>query len=177
LGNGKDIIETVAAKKEVAIMKLGVIADTHLDRITRELVDLMAGPFKDVDLVLHAGDITEIDILRAFSGKEMMAVCGNMDSPAVRKQLPPQRTFLAGKFRIGLIHGWGSPHGIEERIHRGFEGVDCIVYGHTHTPSVNKRESILFFNPGTFGSGFLSGKNSFGVLDIGDTISGQIFYL
>ena len=158
-------------------MKLGVIADTHLNRITRELVELMAGPFKVVDMVLHAGDITELDILQAFSGKEMMAVCGNMDSPAVRKQLPPQRTFRVGKFKIGLIHGWGSPRGIEERIHRGFEGVDCIVYGHTHAPSLNTRENILFFNPGTFGSGLLSGKNSFGVLDIGDTISGQIFYL
>ena len=158
-------------------MKLGVIADTHLSQITRELVELMAGPFKDVEMILHAGDITEFDVLKAFPGKEIMAVCGNMDSPLVRKQLPPQRTFQAGKFKIGLIHGWGGPHGIEDRILREFVGVDCIVHGHTHISSMNKRDDVLFFNPGAFGSGFSFGKHSFGVLDIGDIISGQILYL
>jgi hypothetical protein len=158
-------------------MKVGVIADTHLREASPELEELMAGPFKDVEMVLHAGDITELAVLQAFAGKEIQAVCGNMDSLAVRRQLPTTRTFGVGKFKIGLIHGWGGSHGIEERIRREFAGVDCIIYGHTHVPSQVTREGVLFFNPGAFGGGFVAGKRSVGLLDLGETVLGEIVYL
>ncbi len=159
-------------------MKIGVIADTHRRQATRELQELMSGPFQDVEMILHAGDLTELPVLQTFVGKEILAVCGNMDSPAVRKHLPSRRTFPAGNFNFGLIHGWGSPRGIEERISREFERVDCIVYGHTHEPSQNWREGIFFFNPGSFGCGFSPfGKNSVGLLEVEEGISGQIIYL
>jgi hypothetical protein len=158
-------------------MKVGVIADTHLGQASPELEELMAGPFKDVQMVLHTGDITELAVLQAFAGKEIQAVCGNMDSPAVRRQLPTQHILRVGKFKIGLIHGWGGPQGIEERIRQEFEGVDCIVYGHTHVPSQVTRQGVLFFNPGAFGGGFVTGKRSVGVLDLGETMLGEIVYL
>jgi putative phosphoesterase len=157
-------------------MKVGVIADTHLEQAIRELEELMAGPFKDVEMILHAGDITELKVLQPFTGKEIQAVCGNMDSPAVRRQLPTQRTFHIGKFKIGLIHGWGGPQGIEERIRREFRGVDCIIYGHTHIPSQAKRDGVLFFNPGAFGGSSVTGKKSVGILDLGETMVGEIVY-
>jgi predicted phosphodiesterase len=55
--------------------------------------------------------------------------------------------------------------------------VDCIVYGHTHTPSQVKREGVLFFNPGAFGGGLIFGKKSVGFLVLGETMFGQILYL
>jgi uncharacterized protein len=158
-------------------MKVGVIADTHLRQASRELAELFAGPFQGVEMVLHAGDIIELDVLRVFGGKEIQAVCGNMDSPAVRRQLPTQHTLQLGKFKIGLIHGWGGPQGIEERIRREFTEVDCIVYGHTHVPSQVTREGVLFFNPGAFGGGFAPEKRTVGVLDLGETMFGEIVYL
>jgi hypothetical protein len=137
----------------------------------------MAGAFRDVEMVLHAGDITELVILQSFVGKKIQAVCGNMDSPTVRRQLPTQHTLQVGKFKIGLIHGWGGPQGIEERIRREFDEVDCIVYGHTHVASQATRGGILFFNPGAFGGGFVTGKRSVGLLLLGETMSGEIVYL
>ncbi len=157
-------------------MKIGVISDTHLTQSTADLAELLHGPFKDVEMILHAGDITEFAVLDAFAGKKILAVCGNMDSPPVRKQLPACRVFQAEKFKIGLIHGWGGPRGIEERIAREFEGVNCIVFGHTHTPAHQEREAVFFFNPGAFGGGWGRGSKSVGVLDLTDTVSGQIFY-
>ncbi len=154
-------------------MKIGVISDTHLHQMTPELAVVMNGPFRGVEMVLHAGDLTELEVLKAFSGVPLLAVCGNMDSPAARKQLPAKRVFQAGRFKIGLVHGWGGPWGMEERVAREFQGVDCIVYGHTHTPSCLKREGILFLNPGAFGAA--AGSNSLGVLEVGETLSGQIF--
>jgi putative phosphoesterase len=158
------------------LIKIGVISDTHLSRPTEELEDLAEGLFKEVDIILHAGDMTELRVLDVFSGKKVIAVCGNMDSPTVRKEFPAHRVLSAGSFRIGLIHGWGGPQGIEERIAREFAGVDCIVYGHTHRPSQREREGVLFFNPGAFGGGMGSTSGSVGVLTLGDTIAAEIVY-
>ncbi len=158
-------------------MKIGVISDTHLTQSTPDLAELMNGPFKEVETIFHAGDLTELAVLDAFAGKKVLAVCGNMDSPTVRKQLPTYRVFQTEKFKIGLIHGWGGPRGIEERIAREFERVNCIVYGHTHTPSHLERGGVFFFNPGAFGGGRGPGSKSVGVLDLSDTVSGQIIYL
>jgi putative phosphoesterase len=100
-----------------------------------------------------------------------------MDSPALRRQLPPKRTFHAGKFQIGIIHGWGGPQGIEDRIRKEFDLLDCIVFGHTHTPSQARREGVLFFNPGAFSVGLHSSPKSVGLIEVGETISAQIIYL
>jgi putative phosphoesterase len=159
------------------LIKIGVISDTHLSCPTEELEDLMDGPFKEVDMILHAGDMTELKVLDSFSGKKVVAVCGNMDSSTVRKEFPAHRVFDAGSFKIGLIHGWGGPRGIEERIAREFGAVDCIVYGHTHHPSRGEREGVFFFNPGAFGGGLGSNPKSVGVLTLGEAIAAEIIYL
>lgn len=158
-------------------MKIGIISDTHLTQATPDLIELGNGPFRDVEMILHAGDITELAVLQALAGRKVLAVCGNMDSPSVRRELPARQVFQAEKFKVGLIHGWGGPRGIEERIAREFEEVDCIVYGHTHVPAHMERGGIFFFNPGTFAGGWGPGSKTVGVLNLGDTPSGQIFYL
>ena len=158
-------------------IKIGVISDTHLSRPTEELAALMEGPFQGAEMILHAGDLTELAVLDAFSGRKVIAVCGNMDSAAVRQGVPGHRVFQAGLFTIGLIHGWGGPSGIEERIAREFKGVDCIVYGHTHQPSRREREGVFFFNPGFFGGGLGVSPGSVGLLKLGDSISAEIIYL
>lgn len=159
------------------VIKIGVISDTHLRRPTEELAALLEGPFQGAELILHAGDMTELTVLDAFPGKKVIAVCGNMDSEAVRQGLPGRRVLGAGPFKIGLIHGWGGPSGIEERIAREFNGVDCIVYGHTHQPSQREREGVLFFNPGSFGGGLGMTPRSVGLLNLGESISAEIIYL
>lgn len=159
------------------MIKIGVISDTHLKQPDKSLRELIQGPFQEVELIFHAGDITEIAVLNSFAGKEVVAVCGNMDSPEVRRQFPKQRVIQLGGFQIGLIHGWGAPNGIEERIKEEFPEVNCIVYGHTHAPAINWRGEILFFNPGSFAGGLFSAKKSVGLLQIDKTITGQIIYI
>ncbi len=158
-------------------MKIGVVSDTHLSHPDPALTGLLSGPLREAEVILHAGDITELGVLESLDGKEVLAVCGNMDSPALRRELPPKRTFQAGTFKIGIIHGWGGPQGIEERIRREFDWVDCIVFGHTHHPLQAWREGILFFNPGAFTGYTHRGQRSVGLLEVGEKISGQIIYL
>ena len=159
----------------MGIQRVGVISDTHLTQPIEELTDLLRGPFRDAEVILHAGDITEMAVLDAFAEKEVIAVCGNMDSQIVRERLPAKRIWQAGKFRIGLIHGWGGKQGVEERIRGEFEGVDCIVYGHTHASASRRQDGVYYFNPGSFAGRLGVGGKSVGVLELGETISGVIY--
>ena len=159
-------------------MKIGVISDTHMSNPSESLRSLVDNIFSDVSMVLHAGDLTRISILEAFEGKDVVAVCGNMDRYDVTQTLSVKEIINIQGNRIGLIHGWGSPKGIEDRIRGEFQGIDAIVYGHTHKAVNKEKDGILMFNPGAFSGTFLFGRNrSVGLLTINDGIRGSIVHL
>jgi putative phosphoesterase len=155
-------------------IKIGVISDTHLREVTRELEDIYERYLSDKDLILHAGDIVSGRIVHLFNGKEFHGVHGNMDPREVREMLPGKKIIDLGSLKIGLIHGWGASAGLEGRIRREFHEVDAIVYGHSHHPANFVRDGVLFFNPGTATGFSSSGINSIGILELGDTIQGEI---
>ena len=156
-------------------MKIGVISDTHLQNPGSKLYDLMDGIFSDVSMILHAGDLTSLTVLDAFSGRDVVAVCGNMDRYPVPQTLPAKEVIKVNGFRIGLIHGWGSHFGLEEKVRTSFNNVDAIVYGHTHKPANHVINGILMFNPGAFsGSSLRKKAGSVGILNIEKEIIGTI---
>jgi predicted phosphodiesterase len=78
---------------------------------------------------------------------------------------------------LGLIHGWGSSRGLEERIRQEFKDVDIIVYGHSHCAANHLKEGVLLFNPGT-ATGYSSSQgHSIGILELGETIHSEIITL
>jgi predicted phosphodiesterase len=98
-----------------------------------------------------------------------------MDSSRVEDEIPLKRVLEIGRFRIGLIHGWGSPYDLEDRIRGEFENVDCIVYGHSHYPANHIRQGVLFFNPGTAFDRRQNVSNTVGILEVGEeAISGRV---
>ncbi len=158
-------------------MKIGVISDTHLSRYDQGLADAINRLFKDVDLVLHAGDVVDAQALEVFSGMNLLLVAGNMDSPGIRDASPVKRVIPAGKFTLGLIHGWGAPAGIEERLIGEFGALDALVYGHTHRASSRVKKGVLFFNPGSATDRRFAPFTSVGILDIGEEIKPSIIPL
>jgi hypothetical protein len=133
--------------------------------------------FHDVSLILHAGDLVDIRVLDAFAGKDVKAVCGNMDPQSVRQYLPDRLIITIENYRVGIIHGWGMPFGLEYKLLKEVGQVDCLVYGHTHR-AVNKvRDGILFFNPGSATDKRFSSHNTIGILEIGEKIQGEIVEL
>lgn len=150
-------------------MKIGVISDTHLSAPDENIQRVISEVFADISLVFHAGDITRLNVLDAFVGKQVIGVCGNMDHLEVTHALPIKRIVSIEGYRIGLIHGWGSPRGIEDRIQDQFDAVHAIVYGHTHKPANHIKNGILMFNPGAFSGSFPMRRNpSAGILTIDD---------
>jgi len=158
-------------------VKIGVISDTHLTSCDKRLTRLLQDHFRDADLILHAGDLVDIRVLDAFAGKEVKAVCGNMDLPSVRQALPTKLILDLNNYRVGLIHGWGMPFGIESKLLKEIGRVDCLVYGHTHRATNAFKDGILFFNPGSATDRRFASHNTIGMLEIGETISGEIIDL
>jgi hypothetical protein len=159
-------------------MKIGVISDTHMKNSSPFLEMVVEEYFNDVDLILHAGDVTTLHVLDAFRGKEIVVVCGNRDSDEIKRRYPAKRVIEINGHRIGLIHGRGFPFGIEKRIKKSFQDLDCIVYGHTHRAVNHMLGNVLFFNPGSFSKGIASlWRRSIGILNIDNEIHGQVISL
>jgi putative phosphoesterase len=158
-------------------MKIGVISDTHLGRLTEEFEQIYERYLSDKDLILHAGDIISTVIVDFLSRKNFHGVYGNMDPQDVRDRLPEKRVIELGSYRLGLIHGGGPAAGLEDRVWSEFQDVDVIVYGHSHNAVNYMRDGVLVFNPGTATGFSSSGTHTVGILDLGDTIRGEIVIL
>ena len=160
------------------LMKVGVISDTHMTGPHPLLEMVVEKIFRHADLILHAGDLTHMGVLDAFAGKEVIAVAGNSDPPEVRQRLRERETLMLKDFRIGLVHGWGFPLGLERRLGSSFEGLQCLVYGHSHRAANHYRDGVLYFNPGAFCGGIFSlWHRTVGILTIERDIRGEIIRL
>lgn len=158
-------------------MKIGVLSDTHLrDRVKAQMLarQLLAGPFADVEAVLHAGDMVLHGLADFFAPLPWYAVRGNMDHDLY--DVPVSRVVTFAGRRIGMIHGWGSASDIEERVmaHFAEEPVDAIVFGHSHQPLCYKHGSVLLFNPGSATDRRNAERHTVGILTIDDEIFGEI---
>jgi putative phosphoesterase len=155
-------------------MKLGILSDTHLKHFPQDLGECIAHHFRDVDMILHAGDVVELNALDFFGDKELKVVAGNMDSWELKNRAPAKMVLTVEGFTVGLIHGWGSPAGIEDRIIHEFDAIDILVYGHTHNAVSHTKNGILYFNPGSPTDKRFASTNTIGILEIGTSIHPQI---
>ena len=157
-------------------MLIGVMSDTHLLEVSEGLKSIVEDRFKDADMILHAGDTVSGAVLNYLETHGVKAVGGNMDYPEIR-HLPDKLVIKADRFKIGLIHGWGGPNGLAERLRPQFGKIDCLVYGHSHQTDNRKVGGELFFNPGSAGASRYGRGLSIGFLHVGDVIRGEIVYL
>jgi putative phosphoesterase len=135
-------------------MTLFVISDTHVPEISEKIPEAFIDLVKADDILFHAGDFTDLKTMRGLERRcKVYAVRGNMDDPHVKGILPGKRIVdICGK-RIGMIHGWGTPVHLAERIYKKFEeSLDLIIFGHSHTPHHKKLDKTLLFNPGSLGN-------------------------
>jgi len=150
-------------------MRIAMLADTHVNTI-EDLPQKIIDALSTVDLIIHAGDFTDIQLLRDLEALgNVKAVQGNMDSSELKAVLPTKEIVEIKNKRIGITHGSGSPWGIEERVRKVFEsdGVDILVYGHSHQSQNKVIKDILFLNPG-------KATDSFGILMIDGEAKGEI---
>lgn len=126
-------------------MEVGVISDTH-GLLRDEALEALRG----VDRILHAGDVGGADILvRLEEIAPVTVVRGNTDHGPFGESLNVRELVDLG--------GSDGPyayivHDIEDLdIDPAAAGVSVVVYGHSHRPSIEDRDGVVFFNPGAAG--------------------------
>lgn len=123
-------------------MRIGVISDTH-GLLRPEALTALTG----VEHILHAGDVGQINILAALRAiAPVTAIRGNIDTHGACAELPETEMVELGGRLFYLVHA------IEDLdISPRAAGVDVVVYGHSHRPSVEQRGDVLYLNPGSAG--------------------------
>lgn len=161
-------------------MKICVISDTHAEDLS-SLPDRILDALDEVDLIIHAGDYTSINLLDQLRDLgNFKGVHGNMDSKELKDELPAKELLELEGFRIGITHPseGGSPVGVEKRVETKLgEDLDLIIYGHTHKPVNKKIGDLIYFNPGSAAGVFPARYSTYGILKLEDEIEGQILKL
>jgi uncharacterized protein len=134
------------------VVRLAIIADTHLPRGRRALPAACVERMRAADVILHAGDFVEGSVLDALTalGPPVHAVAGNQDEPGLLMRLPRVRTVEADGARIAMIHDAGPAAGRLARMRRAFPDADAVVFGHSHIPLLETAsDGFAIFNPGS----------------------------
>ncbi|MHA1507700.1 MAG: metallophosphoesterase family protein, partial [Promethearchaeota archaeon] len=117
-------------KKEMA--KFGIISDTHFttddkSKLYYKLLNQLEETFKNVDEIIHAGDVCELFFLDDLENiAPVRCVRGESDNILGLKTFI---TFEVGKYTLGIIHK--KPENIESFFKE--HNIHILIFGHTYS--------------------------------------------
>ena len=121
---------------------IGVISDTH-GLLRPEALNAL----RRSDHIIHAGDIGDAAILDKLAHiAPLTAIRGNVDREAWARKLPPNDVLQIGGVSIYLLHNLQDLDLKPEAA-----GFAVVVSGHSHMPKQEKKNGVLYFNPGSAG--------------------------
>jgi putative phosphoesterase len=130
--------------------RIGIISDTHIPRRAPRVPDAALRHFEDVELILHAGDLSSLAVLDQLSAyAPVAAVQGNVELHDVVAALPLKRELVIGGVVIGLIHILGDRAHYARNARREVPGARIVVFGHSHIPYAEDANGLLLLNPGS----------------------------
>jgi len=174
------------------IIRIGLVSDTHVPVSLPSLPDPLLDGLAGVDLILHAGDLVSLGVLKQLEEiAPTRAVFGNMDPPEVKQKLNRQEMIEIAGRRIGLKHG-DQRHALQRRyialdydapefglfyqaMATQLPDCDIIVFGHFHRPLVKEWKGITFVNPGAVAPSH--GRSTFAILELSDRVEAEIIEL
>jgi len=124
------------------VAPIGVISDTH-GLVRDEALAALRG----CERIVHAGDIGGPEVLERLAEiAPVEAVRGNNDREAWARAVPASRVVALGARTAYLTH---EPAHVPEGV--ADDGHEVVIVGHTHRPSIERRDGVLFVNPGSAG--------------------------
>ena len=132
-------------------MRIVVVADTHIPDFAKSLPSALSPALRRADLILHAGDVTGVEVLDDLADYAPVRVAmGTNDGPPVRAWGGEDEVHLdLDGGRIAMIHDSGPRAGREARMRRRFPEADLVVFGHSHIPISSVVDGMRLFNPGS----------------------------
>ena len=120
---------------------IGVISDTH-GLLRPEAIAALEG----CDRIIHAGDVGSADVLQQLRRlAPVVAVRGNVDKGHWAKALPWSAVVELDGHTIQVIHI------LADLDLQAIRAGSAVVFGHSHKPSIENRDGVLFLNPGSAG--------------------------
>ena len=121
---------------------VGVISDTH-GLMRPEALAALAGS----DLIVHAGDVGHPDVIPELSALARTYVeRGNVDKGVWAAALPDTEFIEVGECRLFMLHDVSQLDFAPKDA-----GFSAVVFGHSHQPLIERRDGVLFLNPGSAG--------------------------
>ena len=134
-------------------MQIGILSDTHLPNIIRQLDELGPEPaefFSTVDLILHSGDLSSpmvLDWLEQFA--PVMCVIGNNDPISDPRCKEVEVMDIEG-WRLGMVHSLKRSFRPVEELQQLFPTpVDIMIAGDTHLEALAYRDGAVVLNSGS----------------------------
>lgn len=138
-------------------LRIGIISDTH-GVLRPEAVEAFAG----VAHIVHAGDIGDPAVLEAL-GKiaRVTAVRGNVDRGPWAHPLPETALMEVAGSLLYILHDL-SRLDLQPRA----ADVAAVIFGHSHIAGAERRDGVLYFNPGSAGPRRFDLPATVGILEI-----------
>lgn len=123
-----------------SISLIGVVSDTH-----GLLRDSVRAALRDVELIIHAGDIGSQSLLEELESiAPVVAVCGNVDSEL--SGLSSTETISVNDHLIYVLHDLATLDLVPEKA-----GISMVISGHSHKARIDKKSGVFYINPGSAG--------------------------
>ena len=151
------------------MLRVGLISDTH-GLLRPEALAFLEGS----DHIVHGGDICDAGVLEALSTiAPVTAVRGNNDHGPWAARLRETELLRVEEVSVYAIHDLSQ---LDMEPHAA--GVHVVVSGHSHKPLVERRDGILYVNPGSAGPRRFKLPISVGELTVdGSSVSARIVEL
>jgi len=125
-------------------MLIAVLSDTH-GLLRDEVLPVLKAAA--VDHILHAGDVGDPQILESLKTiAPTTAIRGNVDTDGPCADLPATEALeLSGHF-IYMLHNLADLD-----LKPSAAQISVVIYGHSHKPSIETHDGVLYLNPGSIG--------------------------
>jgi putative phosphoesterase len=123
-------------------IEVGVISDTH-GLLRPAALAALAG----VHHIVHAGDIGSTEVLEELAAlAPVTAVRGNNDRGAWAQAIAATEAVEVGGVWLYVLH---DVHDLD--LNPRAAGFVAVISGHSHQPSLQERDGVLYVNPGSAG--------------------------
>ena len=120
-------------------MRLAILSDTH-GLLRPEVLEHL----KSADTILHGGDINRQEIVDALQRYAPLYVVRGNNDKAWAGAIPHDLKVTLDGVTFYMVHN-------RKELPADLDGVDAVVFGHSHKYVQEEKDGILWLNPGSCG--------------------------